>query len=129
MNSELELYLTQPERLFGSAVHAAAKATLQSASGIQNAGPVLKQQLTKLSEWLARAETPIEIALRSDGITSVTIYRVGELGTFGERTVMLVPGQYTAVGTRPGYRDVRRQFDVQPGRTTPPVVIACEDKI
>jgi hypothetical protein len=42
---------------------------------------------------------------------------------------MLVPGQYTAVGTRPGYRDVRRQFDVHPGRATPPVVIACEDKI
>jgi hypothetical protein len=33
------------------------------------------------------------------------------------------------VGTRPGYRDVRRQIMVVPGTALPPVVIRCEDKI
>lgn len=129
LNAELELYLTQPERLFGNAVRANARATLQRATAIQPAGPVLKQQLAKLNEWLTRAETPIEIALQSDGLTAVTIYRVGDLGTFERRAVTLAPGQYTAVGRRPGYRDVRRQFDVVPGQAVALIDIRCEEKI
>ena len=44
-------------------------------------------------------------------------------------TLELAPGSYTVVGTRPGYRDVRREINVVPGATLEPVVIRCEEKI
>ena len=129
LNEELELYLTQPERLFSNPVRAAARNTLQKARAVNPAGPVLKQQIDTLSDWVARADVPVQIAIRSDNLTQVTIYRVGALGTFEQRSLELAPGSYTVVGTRPGYRDVRREINVIPGTALEPVVIRCEEKI
>ena len=129
LNEQLELYITQPERLFSQPVRAAARDTLARASTIANPGPVLQKQLATLKDWIARADVPVSIALQSDNVTQVTIYRVGPLGTFAERSLELVPGSYTVVGTRPGYRDVRREINVRPGAAPEPVVIRCEDRI
>ncbi|HVF17432.1 MAG TPA: protein kinase, partial [Steroidobacteraceae bacterium] len=129
LNEQLEQYLTQPERLFSSPVRTAARETLQRASGLQNPGPVLTQQVTKLREWLARADVPVQVAIQSDNLTQVTIFRIGQLGSFEQRSLELAPGEYTVLGTRPGYRDVRRQIMVTPGTALPPVVVRCEDKI
>jgi hypothetical protein len=129
LNEQLELYLTQPERLFSQPVRAAARDTLARAGSIQNPGPVLQKQVATLKDWLVRADVPVPVALHSDNLTQVTIYRVGQLGTFAERSLELVPGSYTVVGTRPGYRDVRREINVRPGAASEPVVIRCEDRI
>lgn len=129
LNEQLELYLTQPERLFSQPVRAAARDTLARARSIASPGPVLQKQVTTLQDWVARADVPVPVALQSDNITQVTIYRVGQLGTFAERSLELVPGSYTVVGTRPGYRDVRREINVRPGGAPEPVVIRCEDRI
>lgn len=129
LNEQLELYLTQPERLFSQPVRAAARDTLARAANIANPGPVLQKQLATLKDWITRADVPVAIALQSDNVTQVTIYRVGQLGTFAERSLELVPGSYTVVGTRPGYRDVRREINVRPGAAAEPVVIRCEDRI
>ncbi|GFE89144.1 serine/threonine-protein kinase [Steroidobacter agaridevorans] len=129
LNEQLEMYLTQPERLFSQSVRVVAKETLSRAAGIANPGPILSKQIKTLGEWLARADVPVPVALRSDNVTQVTIYRVGVLGAFEQRSLDLVPGSYTVVGTRPGYRDVRREISVMPGAAPEPVVIRCEDKI
>ena len=129
LNEQLEMYLTQPERLFSQSVRVVAKQTLANASSIANPGPILSKQIKTLGEWLARADVPVPVALRSDNMTQVTIYRVGVLGAFEQRSLELVPGSYTVVGTRPGYRDVRREISVMPGAAPEPVVIRCEDKI
>ncbi|HLS80302.1 MAG TPA: serine/threonine-protein kinase [Steroidobacter sp.] len=129
LHEEIELYLTQPERLFSKPVRAAAAETIERARSVPDRGPVLQRQIAKLEEWVARAGQPVQVALRSDNLTHVTVYRVGELGAFGERSLTLEPGRYTIVGTRPGYRDVRRQIDVAPGAALEPVVIRCEDRI
>lgn len=129
LNEQLELYLTQPERLFSQPVRVAAKETLSRASSIANPGPLLSRQVNTLREWLVRADVPVQVALQSDNLTQVTIYRVGALGSFEQRSLELAPGSYTVVGTRPGYRDVRREISVMPGAAPEPVVIRCEDKI
>ncbi len=69
------------------------------------------------------------MALESDNITRVTVYRIGELGSFARHTLELVPGTYTVVGTRPGYRDVRRELAVRPGQVPEVLVIRCEERI
>lgn len=129
LNQQLELYLTQPERLFSAPVRSAAHEALQRAAAIVDAGPVLKRQIQTLTDWLARADTPVPVALQSDNLTQVTIYRVGALGTFEQRSLELTPGSYTVVGTRPGYRDVRREINVMPGGAPQQVTIRCEEKI
>ena len=129
LHEEFELYLTQPERLFAPAVRRTARASIDRARGLQQQGPVLRAQVDKVEAWLKRAETPVRVSLQSDNETRVTIYRVGELGTFTERSVELAPGKYVAVGTRPGYRDVRREFALVPGETPAPIVIRCEDRV
>ncbi len=129
LDARLQVYINQPERLFNAPVRVAARDTLAEAGGIANPGPVLSKQMAALKDWLARAEVPVQVALRSDNQTQITIFRVGQLGTFEQRSLELAPGSYTVVGTRPGYRDVRRQINVVPGAPLPPVEIRCEDKI
>jgi tetratricopeptide (TPR) repeat protein len=129
LHEEFQLYITQPERLFAPAVRQTARASLERARSLPQQGPVLRAQIEKVEEWLQRAETPVRISLQSDNLTRVTIYRVGELGTFTERTVELAPGKYVIVGTRPGYRDVRREVALFPGQPPEPLVIRCEDPV
>ncbi len=129
LHEQLQLYLTQPERMFSQPVRAAAQESLARASQIENPGPVLQQQIAQLREWLVRADAPVAVALESDNQTQVTIYRVGQLGTFTQRQLQLTPGHYTVVGTRAGYRDVRREIAVTPMAALEPIVIRCEDRI
>ncbi len=128
LNDELQLYVTQPERLFSAPVRDTARATLVRARSVTPPGPVLEKQVATLDDWLRRATIPVQVALESDNLTKVTIYRVGEMGSFTTRAVELTPGKYTVVGTRPGYRDVRREIMVAPGEAQS-VVIRCEDRI
>ena len=41
----------------------------------------------------------------------------------------LRPGSYTVVGSRKGYRDVRRTLVVEAGREPPVFEIRCEEKV
>ena len=75
------------------------------------------------------ASTPAEVILRSDNETSVAIYRIGKFGSFLEKKVSLLPGSYTAVGSRPGFRDVRKDFKVQAGNNKIVIDIRCEEPI
>ncbi|KGE04459.1 hypothetical protein HRUBRA_00924 [Pseudohaliea rubra DSM 19751] len=54
---------------------------------------------------------------------------MAQLGSFEERTLELRPGQYTAVGTRPGYRDVRETFRVTPEDSPLTLTVACTEAI
>lgn len=105
------------------------RSLLDEAAGIAAPGPRLSGQIERLDEALRVAVTPAPVQLRSDGITEVTIYHVGRLGSFGSRVLQLRPGAYTAVGTRNGYRDVRREFVVAPEGLSNPLVLICTEPI
>ena len=105
------------------------KRLLEQAAAIPNPGARLGGQIARLEQILAVAATPAPVWLRSDGLTEVTIFHVGRLGSFGDRRLELRPGAYTAVGTRDGYRDVRREFVVAPEGLPEPLVLICTDPI
>lgn len=71
----------------------------------------------------------MDVTLRSDNLTSVTVYRIGALGNFTEHSLQLKPGHYVIVGTRVGYRDVRRELNVAPGNAPPALLIQCVEPI
>ena len=56
----------------------------------------------------------MEVRLQSDGLTDVTVLRVGALGAFREKTLTLRPGSYVVMGKRSGYRDARKTLVVDP---------------
>ena len=129
LDAELTSYLERPERVFSSDMRGAARATIAQASAVQNPGPVLSRQITELRNLVAAAETPVRLAIASDNQTEVVIYRVGKLGAFERKDMELLPGRYTVVGTRTGFRDVRREITIAPGREPPALVIRCEEQI
>lgn len=129
LDAELTTYIERPERLFSTEVRAAARAALAGGRSVPSAGPRLSRQLDTLADLLSAAETPQRVALTSDNQTEVTVYRVGRLGTFERKELELLPGRYTVVGVRAGFRDVRREVTLLPGQDAPTVVIRCEEPI
>jgi hypothetical protein len=59
----------------------------------------------------------------------VSIYKIGKFGSFAMQQLTLRPGVYVAVGSRPGYRDVRLEFRVAPEIEMKPIIIQCEEQI
>ena len=129
LDAELRSYTNRPERLFTPEVRSAARNTVGRAQAYVERGPVLEQQIATVTSLIGAAEQPVRLALQSDSVTEVTIYRVGKLGAFERREMDLLPGKYTVVGTRAGFRDVRRDLTILPGQAPAPVVIRCEDPI
>jgi hypothetical protein len=117
------------DRYNDDAVLGKARALLASARAISDPGPVLGAQVAALEELLRVAVIPVAVSFQSDNLTEVTVFKVGRLGTFASRTLELRPGAYTAMGTRPGFRDVRRNFRVDRGGDAAPVIVRCEEPI
>ena len=92
-------------------------------------GPRLEDQKSELSRLLKRAATPLPVRFVSDNLTNVAIFKIGQLGTFSGHQVDLRPGNYVAVGIRPGFRDVRVEFRVAPEIDMEPIVVQCEEQI
>ena len=127
--ARLEAWIAQPARLASEAVQADARQGLASARAVAVPGPVLQQQIATLDRLLRDATTPVVVRLQSDERTDVTVYKVGPQGRFKDKQLQLRPGRYTAVGARPGYVDVRVEFDVAPDGAASPVQIRCEEKL
>lgn len=129
MHERLEQTLAQPERLFDRAFFDEISAFRDAVTTLPDPGPVLSGQLSRLARLLEAAATPLQVQLRSDNLTRVTLYKVGELGHFTSKSLALRPGRYVAVGRRNGYRDVRVEFLVSPGKSMAPVVVNSTEKI
>jgi tetratricopeptide (TPR) repeat protein len=129
LDAELKAYLERPERLFSPDVRAAARTAVARARGFDEPGPALARQVAAVADLITAAETPQRVALTSDNQTEVTVYRVGRIGTFERKELDLLPGRYTVVGMRAGFRDVRREFTLLPGGEAPTLAIRCEEPI
>jgi serine/threonine protein kinase len=129
LSDRLDFHIGHAERLSDEKVLQDASALLDGASQIDPAGPRLEQQRRKLAELITVASTPIRVQLESDNLTEVVVYKVGRLGKFERHTLELRPGTYTVVGTRQGYRDVRRQLVIEAGKAPERLVVRCEEKI
>lgn len=119
----------KPERLWDPEGRAEARGLLTAAAAAGNPRERLAASARELDRVAKAAEQPVPLRLESDGQTQVVIYRVGQYGAFSTREVKLLPGRYTVVGTRTGYRDVRREVVLPPGAGAAAVVVRCEEPI
>ena len=129
LDQRLEQALARADRFNDMAIAGPAQQLVDEASAVSAPGPVLRGQIERLKAQLAVAAQPVAVQFESDNQTTVVIYKVGNLGTFSSRRLELRPGPYVVVGTRDGYRDVRRNIRVDPAGNMPPVVIRCEEAI
>jgi len=95
---------------------------------VRDPGPRLSADRDRLADLLAAVARPVTLSIRSDDQTEVSIYRVGRLGRFLQREIELRPGNYTVVGYREGFRDVRRQVTLRPG-VEAEILVRCGERI
>jgi len=129
LHQRLEKQLANGDRFNDDAIVAGAQAVIRDAEAVASPGPVLAGQLARLKALIDAASRPVPVRFESDNLTTVTIYKVGNLGVFSSRTVDLRPGSYVVVGTRDGYRDVRHDVRIAPDGTREPIDVRCEEAI
>lgn len=129
LDSKLQNLIENANLLLTDTVLTDAQALLDQARPLTDSGDRIAEQVSRLGKLIEVASTPVTVQLRSDGLTEVTVYRLGPLGGFLMKEVDLRPGTYTAVGSRRGYRDVRTTFTVLPGREPPAVDVVCIEPI
>jgi tetratricopeptide (TPR) repeat protein len=125
----LQTLIDRPEQLAGVAARADALALIENANEQNPSGPVLRSQIARLQILLPVFDKPVHLALMSDGATRVAIPSIGFSGVFSQREIQLKPGKYTVVGTRAGYRDVRRDVTIAPGQDVQTISVSCGEPI
>ena len=129
LQRRIEALNREPQRLWDPAGRAEARTLIATAAASGNPRQRLAAAVGELERLTAAAQSPVRLRLESDGVTQVTIYRVGQYGSFSTRDVELLPGRYTVVGTRNGYRDVRHEVVLPPGAAATAVAVRCEEPI
>jgi tetratricopeptide (TPR) repeat protein len=129
LDSQIREMLSDPLKLAVNATYKRAQDLLKDAAGIAKPGPVLRQQIADLDKVLRQSQTPVDVILRSDGVTDVTVFRVKKLGVFEQTSILLKPGRYIAAGKRVGFRDVRVEFIISGEPRPEPILVSCSQAI
>jgi tetratricopeptide (TPR) repeat protein len=129
LDNQFAAIFAKPERLFTDGPRKEARQTLRYASQFSPRGPILTSQMDRLDVLVTEAEAEIEVVIISDGLTDVVIYHVGRLGLFQKKQLVLRTGNYTATGSRNGFRDVRQTLKVRPGSGKMVFTLRCEEPI
>jgi serine/threonine protein kinase len=143
LNASMQALIDRPERLSSASVRQQAKALLDTANQQSPSGPVLRSQIARLGLLMpdydgvvktGSAQTdlmdqPVRLSLVSDNATAIAIPSIGQFGTFAKRDIQLKPGRYTVIGTRDGFRDVRRDITIAPGQESQTISVSCSDPI
>ena len=127
--SRLNEHINNKLRLSTDSVASNAKQLLHEASLLENPGSKIEQSALSLKTLLIQASKPISITLQSDNQTDVAIYKVGKFGKFSSREIELKPGKYTIVGSRSGFRDVRKIVTVLADMTDRTIQVRCDEPI
>ena len=129
LHQQFDHYLNDPQRLYSAGPLENAQTLLSTAGAAPDSEPRLANKINRLEQQVAVVRVPVQVQLLSDDQTDIVIYRVARLGHFIRHQLELRPGTYTVVGSRPGYRDVRKVFSVLPGQAPPSVDIRCEEPV
>ena len=69
----------------------------------------------------------MKITVISDGLTEISVRRVGQVGRHERATIELTPGRYELEGRRPGYRSKLVALDVNFGIERMQVEVVCDE--
>ena len=125
----LDSFLKQPARLSSKTVATAAQWLLENVRHLTRLSPTLKVRSERLSKLISQANTPVEVVVKSDGKTEITVRRVGIVGKTLEKVINLRPGDYTFEGKRAGYKSKLVKLTVPFNGTGIEIRIICDEQI
>ncbi len=107
------------------------KALIILREGRQVADPAgaVSQKIALLEGILEQQSRPQKVTIHSDGYTDIEIYKVGKFKPATEFDLDLRPGEYTVIGSRLMYRDVRYTLKVEVGEQPEPLKVICQEKL
>ena len=107
------------------------KALIILREGRQVADPAgaVSQKIAFLEGILEEQSNPQKVTILSDGNTDIEIYKVGKFKPATQFDLDLRPGEYTVIGSRLMYRDVRYTLKVEIGEQPKPLKVICQDKL
>ncbi len=129
LETSLKLFLNDPTPLQLDEKLQEARNLLRNLSRIANPSVALGTDMNTLAQLVSTARITIPVTITSDGKTDVTVRRHAALGSIENEVVYLIPGRYTIVGQRPGYRDVRKDIVIIAGRTVDPIHISSSERV
>ena len=129
LGRRVEALIRAPTRLSAPEVRREAERLLAEAARVKEDAPVLRSQVEQLTAALQIYDKPIRTIFESDGQTQIVVQRIGIFGTFTRKELQLKPGRYVVVGTREGFRDVRREINVTPSGPQLIVDVRCTEVI
>jgi tetratricopeptide (TPR) repeat protein len=133
LDTALAETINRADRLQDDRQRDAALKLLNYARQMIPPGQRLDGQIQALEALIEEASRRIAVTFESDNETEVSIYHVGRLGSFVSKQIELKPGTYTVVGSRIGFRDVRKVITVDAGSATEGqknrFAIRCEEPI
>jgi hypothetical protein len=129
LDTQMSHYLKNSDLLIQKGTREAARRLVQELERTSDMGPRMQRASEELAAKVRLANTPMRVVIRSDNQTAVDVYQVGRYGTFKEIVLELLPGNYTLVGYRKGYKDVRLTLELKPGETHAVVEVVCTESI
>lgn len=129
LQERLRGFLSDPSLLQSDEELAEASSTLRQASRAKPVTDQLMSQIDILARLISTARIEVPVTINSDGKTDVTVRKHAALGKVTNKVVYLIPGRYTVVGHRLGYRDVREDFVILAGKPIPALEIASTERV
>jgi len=129
LQNRLQEFLRDPTLLQSNEGLAEASSTLRQASRAKPQTGQLLNHIDILARLISTARIEIPVTINSDGKTEVTVRRHAALGKVTNKVVFLIPGRYTVVGQRLGYRDVRKDLVLLAGESSPILEIASTERV
>ena len=129
LSSALADFLKRHQRLASANVAERAEKTLQEADATSHLSRRLMQQADELRVALSQYGTPVEVTVRSDNKTYITIRGVGKVGMTTSKKIRLKPGKYVFEGRRPGYKSKLRTLMIGRDQKTASVEVISDERI
>ena len=126
LKATLTQYISEPQLMQSDEGLDAARAALIAAS---RAGEGFRSEARELSHLVTLARIEVQVTLTSDRRTDVTVYQVGRYGEIDQTQLSLIPGVYTFVGKRSGFRDVYQEVHIKGDVNPMTVDIRCTERI
>ncbi|MEO0424877.1 MAG: hypothetical protein AAF184_21250 [Pseudomonadota bacterium] len=123
----IAIYLEDPLRIGSARAGEAAQRLASDLAPIRGVSAILDGQLDQLDAYLTLATQPVKITLISDGMTEISVRRVGQVGKRKRATIELTPGRYEVEGHRAGYRSKLVALDVNFGIERMQVEVVCDE--
>tara|TARA_Y100000031_G_scaffold42631_1_gene48999 strand:+ start:2821 stop:4368 length:1548 start_codon:yes stop_codon:yes gene_type:complete len=125
----LDSFLERPARLSSQTVAAAAKQLLASLQHLTAISKNLKNRSVQVFELIKQANKPVEVMVKSDGKTDISVLRIGIVGKTLEKIIKLRPGNYTFEGKRAGYKSKLVKLTVPFDGVGIEIKIICDEQI